>query len=163
MEAEKSTGLLERAYDLSADSVQLGAWGPVLVIGPELESEAVILETREDMQMNVKDFLSGGFAVSEEKIDSLAFHVSLSNRCGNSVRVLHQPTCCSGIEVGEIRSVLDRNHKHVSMVDWLNIHQRRALFVAIDESDGKLACEESAEDAIAHDVLTVILGALTSV
>jgi hypothetical protein len=84
--------LLECTHDLRTDSVQLSARWAVLVIGPELESKAVVLVAREDMQMNVKHFLTGGFAIREEKIDSLAFHVGLSNCCGNALRVLHQTT-----------------------------------------------------------------------
>lgn len=39
----------------------------------EAMAETVAVEARQDMQMNVKDFLPGRFAVCEEKVDAFRF------------------------------------------------------------------------------------------
>ncbi len=42
-------------------------------------AETVAVKARQDMQMNVKDFLPGRLAVCHEKIDALRFHAGSSD------------------------------------------------------------------------------------
>src|SRR5215211_4528239 len=48
--------------------------------------------------------------------------------------------------------MLTRHDEQMSRVDWLNVHERRAHFIAVNDTRGELTGENTAEDAIAHRV-----------
>jgi hypothetical protein len=64
--------ILKCQTDVGSDSIKGGSIGQVVVLGTKAQPETVTREAGDDMQMNVKDFLTSSAAVGEVKIHTFA-------------------------------------------------------------------------------------------
>jgi hypothetical protein len=123
----------------------------VRVAGPESRAEAISIEAREDVQMDVEDLLSCRLTVGQEKIDPLAIEPALveSNRypLGGTE---HVGTSLFG-QIGQVRRVILRHHENVTGIDGLDVHKRRAASVAQDDARRQLARKYPAENTAVHN------------
>jgi hypothetical protein len=130
---------VESPTDLRARLLERSARGQLLVVGSEPQSEPIARKTRENVEMHVKHLLHRGLAVGQEEVDSLATEAAGADCGGNSLCFLHQTACGRRVEVGEIWSVTNRNHEHVTWIYGLNVHERGDLVVAKEERCRQLA------------------------
>jgi len=118
-----------------------------------LEPKSVILEARKDMEVSVKDFLSGGDTIGKKEVDAVTTHVDAPKCRGQSL------TCdehaCSNIrfDVSQIRGVLIWDNKQVPRIDRLNVHECANLLVPIND-----ACRFSAGNNFTEDTGVRIVG-----
>jgi hypothetical protein len=91
------------------------------------------------MQVHVKHLLHRGFAICQKEVDALALDATPANRCGHTLRFLHQTTGNCRVEVGEIRCVMSWNDQHVAWIDRLDIHECRTFRVAKKKCRGQLS------------------------
>jgi hypothetical protein len=121
----------------------------VRVAGPESRAEAISIEAREDVQMDVEDLLSCRLTVGQEKIDPVAIEPALveSNPLGGTE---HVGTSLFG-QIGQARRVILRHHENVTGIDGLDVHKRRAASVAQDDARRQLARKYPAENTAVHN------------
>jgi hypothetical protein len=115
---------------------------------PEPEPEAVASESREDMQVHVKDLLHGGLAVRKEEVDTLALQTTRTLGSDDALRDLHEATSRLTFELGQVSDVSCRDDEDVPRIHRLDIHEGGAVFVAIDERARHLTRQDAAEDTI---------------
>jgi len=72
-------------------------------------AEAVAGKARQDMQMNVKDFLPGGFAVRQKKIDTLRPQTGFADSGRETLCHREQRTPSLRVEICQVRRVTDRH------------------------------------------------------
>lgn len=90
--ASRRQRLAERITNLLRGTFKCIPRRKLCVIRPELESEPVASEPREDMQVHVEDFLHGGLTIGEEKVHAFAPEATRALCCGNALCNLHEVT-----------------------------------------------------------------------
>jgi hypothetical protein len=115
------TSLRHRGLDTRGDPVELGPRGVIPVLGPEPQAEAVTLEPGEDVQMDVKDFLSRSIAVGQEEVHSFASQTASPEPRRQARSRLKDLAADRWVEVREASRVRPGNYEHVPGVDRLNV------------------------------------------
>jgi hypothetical protein len=123
----------------------------VRVAGSESQAEAISIEAREDVQMDVEDLLSCRLTVGQEKIDPVAIEPALVESNRNPLGgTEHVGTSLFG-QIGQARRVILRHHENVTGIDGLDVHKRRAASVAQDDARRQLARKYPAENTAVHN------------
>jgi len=111
------------------------------------QPESVVCEPRQDVQVDVKDLLSGGFAVSEKQVDAFGSETGASDRARESVRDLEHGTSIRYGQIGESRRVRERGDEEVTRGNRVQIHERHASVVAINDTRWRSPGNDLAENA----------------
>lgn len=118
----------------------------------EPQPEAVPLVAWEHVQVDVEDLLHRRRAVRQEQVHPLALDPAVVQRGGQALRHAEHLRPLVGPQVGQAGRVSDRDDQQVAGVDGLDVHERRADTVAVDEADFGLARQEPTEYAISFVV-----------
>jgi hypothetical protein len=103
------------------------------------ETKSITGKARENVEVHMKYFLHGSLPVSQEEIDALASYSAIADSSGHSLRLSHQSSRRSRVEVGKIRCMTHRDHENVSGIDGLNIHESGALLITEKERGRRIA------------------------
>ena len=104
----------------------------VRVARAEPQAEAVSIETRENVQVNVEDLLACRLAVGGEKVDPFAIEPPLVERGGDLLGDADHVRSCIFRQIGQICGVIFWHHQDVTGIDGLHVHKSRAAPVAKD-------------------------------
>jgi hypothetical protein len=125
---------------------------PGVILRTELQSETVVPETREDVQVYVEDFLHGSLAISKEEIHAFTRDAARSECSGRCVTKTHEIGRLVGINISKVRGMPHRNDEDMPEIDRPNVHEGGVPVVSIDKAGWKSTLEDSAEDALVHSV-----------
>ena len=117
-----------------------------------MESNPIAPKTREDVKVDMKDFLHRRLAICEEEVDPFALHATSADRGCDSLTLHHQAPGSRGLEVSEIRCMANGDHEDMSRIYRLNVHERGALVITKQECRRQLTGQYAAENAITHEV-----------
>src|SRR5215208_1023918 len=148
---------LDRRLDARRRVLERLARRPQMVLVAEAEPEAVALPARYDVHVHVEDVLESRAAVGEEEVHALAAHAARLERGGDLPRDAHHVRGALLAHVREPGAVLRRDHQHVPGVDRLDVQERDASVVAVDDAGRLGTLQDLAEDAgalaLGHGVL----------
>lgn len=99
------------------------------------------------MQMDVKDFLSGRFAVGQEKVDGLTAHATLAQCDSQSLANPKELGADFGWKPGQIGGMDIGHHQHMAWIDRLDIHKCTTNIVLIHKTCRGAAGQDVAENA----------------
>ena len=115
--------------------IQIFALSVGAVAGREAEGKAISFVTREDVQVGVKDFLAGGFAIRQKEVYAFAFQATLAQ---GHVQTLGDAKYLRALfldQVANVRRVPVGNYEHVAGIDRMQIHECRTEFILVDHGD----------------------------
>ena len=100
----------------------------------EAKTKAIAGKTRDDMQVNVKNFLAGGRAIGQEEVNALAAQVGAPERRGQPLGQSKEMRAYVRVQIGQGRGVDIGDDEGVAGIDGLNIHEGGAVVVVMDEA-----------------------------
>lgn len=103
------------------------------------QSEAVTCETRNDVEVEVKDLLVSGRPVGEVQRHSFAADTGSLQSLGNILSGQKHRLGVVAADIGKTDCMPDRHHKDMPLVNRLDIHESCDLIVAVDEGGANLA------------------------
>src|SRR6185312_4897883 len=145
--------LAERGTKLRCCVLQRRSLRTRRVVGAEAQSEPVAAKARENVQVDVQYLLHRRLTVGEKQIHTFAPNPARTQRRVETLRDLKHACRDERIETRELGDVAQRYDEQMARVDGLNVHEGRALLVAVDEGAGKLAGQDSAKETAARSVV----------
>ena len=109
------------------------------------QAKSVARKPREDMKMDMEDFLSGSNAIRQEEIDALASNSAESESSGEALSDTEHALPSLIDELGQGRSVCDGDHQQVAGRHGLDVHEGAYEFITIDDARDLAACNDSTE------------------
>jgi hypothetical protein len=98
----------------------------------------------------VKYFLHGGLAVRQEEIHTFTRKSTSAEGRGGSVADAHKVGGGIRIKVGQVGGMPHWDHQEVTEIHRLDVHERGAALVAIDETRRESTVQDTTENALAH-------------
>src|SRR6185437_14298172 len=145
--------LAERGTKLRCCVLQRRSLRTRRVVGAEAQSKPVAAKARENVQVDVQYLLHRRLTVGEKQIHTFAPNLARTQRRVETLRDLKHACRDERIETRELGDVAQRYDEQMARVDGLNVHEGRALLVAVDEGAGKLAGQDSAKETAARSVV----------
>jgi hypothetical protein len=102
------------------------------------------------VQVYVKHVLHAGLAICEEEIHAVTGESTPAESRRGSVADAHQVGSGFRVQVSKVGGMARRDHQEMPEVDRLDVHERGAAIVAIDETGRELTVQDTTEDALAH-------------
>jgi hypothetical protein len=136
---------LQNGADPSGDRIESSA-GCSPLTGIEVETIPGI--AGENVQMNVKNLLTGGLAISEKQVHSLASQTAAPNSCGQALRNHEHPTTVGLVQVGEPDPVDLRNDQQVAQVHRIQVAEGKQSIILVDDAGIRSAGNDAAEHTI---------------
>ncbi len=134
-----------------SDVVELRSLGAAcVVLWSELQSEPIAAKTGEDVQMYMKYFLHGSLAIREEEIHTFTRKSTSAEGRRGFVTDAHNVSGGIRIKVGKVGGMPHWDHQEMTEINRLDIHERGAAVVAIDETRRESTVQDTAENALAH-------------
>jgi len=100
------------------------------------------------MQVNMKDFLHGDCAVSEEQIHAFTANVRAAKASSHPLGNPEEMASLLLWEISQVRGVVVGNYEKVPRVYRLNIQKHRAHLVAMEKCRRCFSSDDPTEDAI---------------
>jgi hypothetical protein len=100
--------------------------------------------------MDMEDFLERGGAVSQKQVYPFTLKTGLPQSGGEAHGHLKHVGAGFGSEVGEVIRVGSRDHKDVTWVHGLNIHEREDGGIGVDEAGRVDAVNDATEAALSQ-------------
>ena len=104
-----------------------------MIFRAEAQPKAVPVETREDVQMDVKYILPGGFPVRQEQVHPLAAQPAGAQRRRRALGHLENSRAVLRVQLRQVRGMPARHHQYMTRRHRLNIHKCHASIVLVDE------------------------------
>lgn len=115
-----------------------------------MKSKPIARVPWEDVEVDVRDFLAGGFAVREEEVHSFASEARTAETCCRSLADPEQFGAVVGFEVREVGRVRSWDDEHVAFCDRLDVHQCDCARVFVHDGHVALSPSKPAEQAVAR-------------
>ena len=109
--------------------------------------------------MQVKDFLSGRLAISQEKINTFAFNAAATDSLTDTHCCLEQVHAGSLVCFGNVNKMLSGYDHDLSRINGANVHKSKRSIVLVDKTGRCLAFRNIAEYAITHIAGLITAGA----
>jgi hypothetical protein len=124
----------ERLPDVHSYLIQHGPPGKAKVLGTKAKAESIPLKAGDDMQVDVKDLLTGDVPICEEEVHPFAAYARTPDRIRQHHGHLEHVTACPSVEVSQIGGVDARHDEQVPGVDRLDVHEGHDLVVGINQA-----------------------------
>ena len=139
---------LERQTDVRRDSVKGRSVWQVIVLRTEAQAKAVTREARDDVQVDVEDLLTRSPTIGEVEIHALAGSARAPDRGSHPHAGLEEPPTYLKIQRRKTVCVLSGDDQNMTRGDWLDVHERQHVLVAIDYAGWRLPLDDVTEDAV---------------
>jgi hypothetical protein len=106
----------------------------------------------------MKDLLHRGLAISKKKVHAFTGQAARAERRGGGVTDAHQVRGSVAIDVGEVSGMPNRDDEKMTGIHRLDVHERGASIVAIDEASRELSLEDAAKDTLTHCLFGSTMG-----
>jgi hypothetical protein len=95
-----------------------------MVFGVKAKTKAIAPKTGNDVEVNVKHFLTSRLAIGKQQIYSFTPHLRQSNGCRQLDTQLAETTRHPWLQLSQAGHMLPRNDQQVPWIDGLNIQER---------------------------------------
>jgi|SRR5690349_20264401 hypothetical protein len=102
------------------------------------------------MQMDMENILPGRFPMCQKKIDALILYLCLWKAQRDPLRDLKQMGAGFRRQIRKVLGVGFWNDKDMSGVDRLNVHERQAEVIFVDDAGGGFAFYNLTKDTGCH-------------
>lgn len=116
----------------------------------DLNGETVSPVTWKYMKVDMKNFLMGGGAVSQKKIDPFTLQAGSPQGLRHSLRRLKYAAARCRVEVGQKGCMAVGHHQNMAGIDGMNIHEYRYNIVSINKRGLLPAAENVTEQTGGH-------------
>lgn len=86
------------------------------------------------MKVNMKNFLIGGLAIGQEKVDALTLDTAIPKCCCYLLRNAKHLSAGFCVQISQICGVAIGDDQNMTCIDRLNVHKRGAMFVSINDA-----------------------------
>ena len=108
----------------------------------------------------MKDLLPGRLTIGKKKVHALTLHTTFTQRCRDALSNAEHLRTILCIQISERRRMSARNNQSMARVDRLNVHQREAEFILMDDTHFQFTRYEFAKYAVGF--IHRLLSAFTS-
>ena len=143
----------QRVPDTLGGLFQFSPVRPVRVARAEPQAEAVSVEAREDVQVDVEDLLTRRLAVGQIEVDPFAIESAPVECGGDPLGGTEHVNAHIFGKFGQARHVTFWHHENMTGVDGLDVHKRHTAPVAQDHARRQPARKYPAEDTTAHTTI----------
>ena len=98
------------------------------------EPKSITFEARKDMEMSVKDLLSGRDTVGKKEIDALTTNAATPNGRGQALSYNEHMGSDVRFDISQVHGVRVGHDQQVPRIDGLNVHECANLIIPMDDA-----------------------------
>ncbi len=125
---------LHNSSDPRSHLIEHGPLRQLVILRTEVHPKAISLETRNHMQMNMKDLLPGCFSICQEEVHPITPYARSSHRTCQLRCYPKEVTPDFCVQLCKVGCMRPRHNQKMARIDGLNVHECHCLIISIDDT-----------------------------